>query len=90
MQDDALMYEELESTETRYVGYIGEKDRLDFVITRTAHFYGKKLVACLQTRRIAILDANEAEDPELLVELFDIDTHEAYSLANFLSGRLSV
>jgi hypothetical protein len=90
VHEDALLYEETEATESRFVGFLGTTERLDFVITSTSHFYGKKLVTCLQSRRCAILDAAEAEDVDLIKQQFDLDDEEsAASLATFLSSQLS-
>lgn len=88
MSDHDLMYDETEDTFTRFVGYVGAKTRFDLAITTTNHFFGKKLVYCLQTGRSAILTAEEAEDTEYLCTAFNLPVEEAEELTHFLSANL--
>lgn len=83
-----VMYDESETTTTRYVGFVGQCSRFDLAITTTAHFYGKRLVVCLQTGRSAILSAEESEDPSYLADTFRISADEAEEMGEFLSANL--
>ncbi|UOF89124.1 DUF3055 domain-containing protein [Fodinisporobacter ferrooxydans] len=84
-----LMYDETEPTSTRYVGFVGSYGRFDLAILQTNHFYGKKLVICLQTNRCAILDQSEAEHAPYIQEVFQLRSEEeAEELSNFLSHNI--
>lgn len=84
------MYDENETTQTRYVGFVGNH-RWDLAITRTAHFYGKSLVIDLQSGRTGILNQDDlAEDKiHLLAETFGLtDEEQTEELAEFLRSAL--
>ena len=83
-----VMYDEHETTDTRFVGFVGQCSRFDLAITTTRHFYGKRLVICLQTGRSAILSAEESEDPAYLADAFRISPEEAGEMSEFLSANL--
>ena len=83
-----VMYDESETTTTRFVGFVGDVSRFDLAITTTAHFYGKRLVVCLQTGRSAILSAEESEDPSYLADAFRVSPEEATEMSQFLSANL--
>lgn len=83
-----VMYDEHETTATRFVGFVGQCSRFDLAITTTQHFYGKRLVICLQTERSAILSADESEDPAYLADAFRVSLEEAKEMGEFLSANL--
>lgn len=86
--EDFILYDETESTSTRYVGYAGEHTRFDLAITTTAHFYGKTLVTLIQTGRTAILSPEEAGDVDYMMEAFRVKELEARELSEFLTSNL--
>ncbi|MFC4766778.1 DUF3055 domain-containing protein [Effusibacillus consociatus] len=89
MADPIVMYDEIEKTETRYVGFVGEHARFDLMLTTTAHFYGKKVVTCLQTNRTAILNQKDAANLMYLAEAFALKSEEeAEELSEFLLANL--
>lgn len=88
MHDIDIMYDESEHTTTRFIGFVGARTRFDVAITATNHFFGKRLVSCLQTGRAAILNAEEAENAEYLADAFALPADEAEELSVFLSANL--
>lgn len=88
MSELDLMYDETEQTQTRFVGFIGQVSRFDVAITETVHFFGKKLVYCMQSGRSAILTSEEAEDAEYIASAFHVTAEEAEELSSFLSANL--
>jgi hypothetical protein len=84
-----LLYDETESTSTRFVGIAGDAARFDVIITTTAHFYGKKLVAVIQTGRTAIMSEDDALNLPFLMQAFNItDEDEVNEFSQFLSINL--
>ncbi|WP_026174400.1 DUF3055 domain-containing protein [Effusibacillus pohliae] len=89
MADRIFMYDQKEKTDTRYVGFVGDSGRFDLMIVTTAHFYGKKVVICLQTSRAAILDQKDAANAGYLAEAFALPTEaEAQELSEFLLANI--
>lgn len=75
-----------EATSTRFVTFIGESyKRFDLAITTTNRFYGKKLVADLQTGKTAIIGADDLDEEGYLEFTFKLSEEEALELRNFLA-----
>lgn len=88
MNELDLMYDETEETSTRFVGFVGARSRFDLAITTTHHFFGKKLVYCLQSGRCAILTAEEAQDTPYICDAFHVTEDEGTELCAFLNANL--
>jgi len=89
MDDTSILFDETESTQTRYVGFLTSSNRFDVAITKTHHFYGKSLVIIIQTGRSAIIGEEEAQSPDFLMAAFALENMEqAEEISNFLSGSL--
>jgi hypothetical protein len=89
MAEPIFMYDETEKTETRYVGFVGDHARFDLMIVTTVHFYGKKVVTCLQTNRTAIINEKDAANSAYLKEAFGLETDEAaVELSEFLLSNV--
>lgn len=84
------MYDDMEETTTRFVGFVGNQ-RWDLAITKTAHFYGKTLVACIQSGRVGIIGSDDLEEDKLplLGQTFGLnDEEDVQELAEFLRANL--
>jgi hypothetical protein len=88
MDEIDIMYDESEHTTTRFIGFVGMRTRFDVAITATHHFFGKRLVSCLQTGRAAILSAEEAENADYIAGAFSLPADEAEELSVFLAANL--
>ena len=88
VNDIDVMYDETEHTTTRFIGFVGKRNRFDVSITTTSHFFGKRLVNCLQTSRSAILSAEEAEDAGYIAQAFSLPEDEGEELSEFLAANL--
>jgi hypothetical protein len=74
-----------ESTSTRFVTFIGDSmKRFDLAVTMTNRFYGKKLVADLQSGRTAILGSDDLDEEGYLEHIFAISKEESNELRTFL------
>lgn len=89
MDDLHILYDETEHTSTRFVGITGNAARFDVIITTTAHFFGKKLVAVIQSGRTAIMSEDDATNLPYIMQAFNItDDEEAEEFSQFLSINL--
>ena len=75
-----------EETSTRFVCFIGEDSmkRFDLAITTTNRFYGKKLVADLQTGKTAIIGPDDLDEEGYLEHVFQLEEEESEELKAFL------
>ncbi|MFF2483709.1 DUF3055 domain-containing protein [Paenibacillus sp. NPDC058071] len=85
LPDYDFMSDTTEETTTRFVTFIAPSvKRFDLAITNTNRFYGKKLIADLQSGRTAIIGPDDLEQEGYLEHTFSITEEEAAELAQFL------
>lgn len=83
-----ILFDQEEITKVRHVGFIVGGTRFDFTITNSQHFFGKKIVTCLQSNRSAILDLHDVNMQETLTTFFNLSMEDAGHLANLLEDPL--
>ena len=84
MSERFYLYDETEQTKTRFVSFLGEKERLDLAITFTSRYYGKLIVLNMQTNRHAIIGKDDLEEPGYIEYAFQLNEDDAEALTNFL------
>lgn len=84
MSERFYLYDEMEDTKTRFVSFMGEKQRFDLAITMSSRYYGKLLVLNVLSNRFAIIGNDDLEEPGYLEEVFNIDRDDAEELRSFL------
>mgnify|MGYP001278391506 CR=1 FL=1 len=85
LPDYDFMSDSTEETSTRFVTFISPGlKRFDLAITTTNRFYGKKLVADMQTGTTAIIGPDDLEEEGYLERVFKLSEDEASELAQFL------
>ncbi len=83
-QEHLFLYDENETTTTRFVSFLGENTRHDLIITITEKFYGKKIVVNLQTNRAALVGQDDLKEEGYIEYAFGVTTEEAEELSEFL------
>ncbi len=86
---DEILFDEVETTRTRHIGFITGGKRFDFTLTNSEHFYGKTIVTCLQSNRSALLDGDDVENIDYLANWFKLSLEDAQHLSNFLKESLT-
>lgn len=86
MPNDELftLYDESETTQTRFVSFVGKSHRFDLGITVTDRFYGKLLVFNIQSNRYALIGEDDLEEPGYLEHVYGVTEEEASELKDFL------
>lgn len=84
MADLFYLYDDTETTQTRFVSFMGEATRFDLAVTTTNRFYGKKLVINIQNGRSAIIGHHDLEEEGYLEFAFNLNEQEAEELKTFL------
>lgn len=86
LEDIDFLSDSTEQTTTRFVCFITQSmKRFDLAITATDRFYGKKLVADLQSGKTAIIAADDLGEDGYLERVFALNEEEAGELNSFLS-----
>ncbi|MCC5801929.1 DUF3055 domain-containing protein [Rossellomorea vietnamensis] len=84
MSERFYLYDDTESTRTRFVSFMGENQRYDLAITQTERYYGKSLVLDLQGSRFAIMGRDDLDEPGYVESVFKLTEEEADELRDFL------
>lgn len=84
MSERFYLYDDTESTRTRFVSFMGENQRYDLAITQTERYYGKSLVLDLQGSRFAIMGRDDLDEPGYVEGVFKLTEEEADELRDFL------
>lgn len=80
------LYDSTEATSTRFVSFIGPSvKRFDLAVTASNRFFGKQLVADLQTGKTAIIGPDDLEEEGYLEHVFKLEEEEAAELRAFLA-----
>lgn len=83
-QERFFLYDEKESTQTRFVSFMGDSHRYDLAIMTTDRYYGKKMVLDIQGNRFAIIGNDDLEDPGYIEHAYNMSEIEADELRDFL------
>ncbi|KAB7706995.1 DUF3055 family protein [Bacillus aerolatus] len=84
MTERFFLYDETESTTTRYISFMGEHQRFDLALIQTDHYYGKRIVLDIQGSRFAIIGRDDLDEPGYLEQVFKLTGEEAAELRDFL------
>lgn len=86
---DQVLFDEVETTRTRHIGFITEGRRFDFTLTYSDLFCGKTMVTCLQSNKSALLDGHDVDNLDYLGKTYNLNSIDTGHLANFLKVPLS-
>ncbi|OMP67811.1 DUF3055 domain-containing protein [Domibacillus epiphyticus] len=84
MSERFFLYDEKDTTTTRFVSFAGEHARYDLALMQTDRYYGKRIVMNLQGRRYAIIGRDDLDEPGYIEYAFDLSEEEAQELKEFL------
>ncbi|KYD29409.1 DUF3055 domain-containing protein [Geobacillus sp. NFOSA3] len=89
MNERFYLYDDTVDTKTRFVSFLGERQRFDLAIIQTDRFYGKYLVLDLQSNRFAIIGQDDLEEPGYLEHAYRLSEEDANDLRSFLYECIS-
>lgn len=89
MNERFYLYDDTVNTKTRFVSFLGERQRFDLAIIQTERFYGKYLVLDLQSNRFAIIGQDDLEEPGYLEHAYRLSEEDANDLRSFLYECIS-
>ncbi|MBM7552914.1 DUF3055 domain-containing protein [Thalassobacillus pellis] len=79
------LYDEMEQSNVRFIGFTTMEGRYDFGIVYTSQFFGKPLIICMQTGQSALIDGADIRDLDYLLTKFKLPNYRvAMDLADFL------
>lgn len=87
-EDLFYLYDDTETTKTRFVSFMGKTNRFDLALTISSRFYGKVLVLNLQSNRFAIIGHDDLEEEGYLEHIYQLNEEEAEELREFLAQSI--
>jgi hypothetical protein len=84
MSERFFLYDDTVETKTRFVSFLGERQRFDLAIIQTDRFYGKYLVLDMQSNRFAIIGQDDLDEPGYLEYAYNLSEEDAKDLRSFL------
>ncbi|WP_216831032.1 DUF3055 domain-containing protein [Alkalihalobacterium elongatum] len=88
MSERFFLYDEEETTKTRYVSFMGDNQRFDLAIVKTTRHYGKQLVLDMQSNRFAIIGQDDLDEPGYLEHVYKLSDEDAEELRSFLQEMM--
>ncbi|WP_050616273.1 DUF3055 domain-containing protein [Bacillus testis] len=84
MEDIFYLYDYKETTNTRFVSFVGDSQRFDLAIISSDRFFGKQLVLDMQSNTFAILGSDDLEEEGYLESAYSLTAQQAEELRGFL------
>ena len=84
MEERFYLYDYKEQTNTRFVSFVGESQRIDLAIISSERFYGKQLVLDMQSNAFAIIGQDDLDEEGYLEHAFRLSEEQAAELKDFL------
>ncbi|MFB9757104.1 MULTISPECIES: DUF3055 domain-containing protein [Bacillaceae] len=84
MSERFFLYDDTVTTQTRFVSFMGEKERYDLALVISDRYYGKVLVLDILRNKFAIIGRDDLDEPGYLEHAYDLDEEGAEELRSFL------
>ncbi|REH91116.1 DUF3055 domain-containing protein [Staphylococcus felis] len=82
---DMFLYDDIEPSQIRFVGFVGEHSRYDLVLIQTDRHYGKTLVLNTQTNKFGIIGTDDLEEGGYIAYILGVSDEEADEITEYLS-----
>ncbi|QLK85593.1 DUF3055 domain-containing protein [Staphylococcus sp. 17KM0847] len=86
---DMFLYDDIEPSQIRFVGFIGEHSRYDLVLIQTDRHYGKTLVLNTQTNKFGIIGTDDLEEEGYIAYILGVNDDEADEITAYLSDVIA-
>ncbi|KIX90628.1 cytosolic protein [Staphylococcus microti] len=81
---DMFLYDDIEPSQIRFVGFIGEESRYDLVLLQTDRHYGKTLVLNTQTNKFGIIGTDDLEEEGYIAYILGVNEAEGKEITEYL------
>ncbi|UEX89626.1 DUF3055 domain-containing protein [Staphylococcus ratti] len=81
---DMYLYDDIEPSQVRFVGFVGEHSRYDLVLIQTDRHYGKTLVLNTQTNKFGIIGTDDLEEEGYIAYILGVNDEEADEITDYL------
>ncbi|EGQ3333788.1 DUF3055 domain-containing protein [Staphylococcus pseudintermedius] len=81
---DMFLYDDIEPSQIRFVGFVGEHSRYDLVLIQTDRHYCKTLVLNTQTNKFGIIGTDDLEEEGYIAYILGVSEEEGDEIRAYL------
>lgn len=82
---DMYLYDDDESSQVQFVGFVGEFSRYDLMLIQTNRHFGKTIVLNMQTNKFGIIGTDDLEEEGYIAYILGITENEGNEITEYLN-----
>ena len=81
---DMYLYDDDESSQVQFVGFVGEFSRYDLMLIQTDRHFGKTMVLNMQTNKFGIIGTDDLEEEGYIAYILGVTENEGNEITEYL------
>ena len=81
---DMYLYDDDESSQVQFVGFVGEYSRYDLMLIQTDRHFGKTMVLNMQTNKFGIIGTDDLEEEGYIAYILGVTENEGNEITEYL------
>lgn len=82
---DMYLYDDDESSQVQFVGFVGEYSRYDLMLIQTDRHFGKTMVLNMQTNKFGIIGTDDLEEEGYIAYILGVTENEGNEITEYLN-----
>ena len=82
---DMYLYDDDESSQVQFVGFVGEYSRYDLMLIQTDRHFGKTIVLNMQTNKFGIIGTDDLEEEGYIAYILGVTENEGNEITEYLN-----
>ncbi|MFH4907602.1 DUF3055 domain-containing protein [Staphylococcus cohnii] len=82
---DMYLYDDDESSQVQFVGFLGEFSRYDLMLIQTNRHFGKTIVLNMQTNKFGIIGTDDLEEEGYIAYILGVTENEGNEITEYLN-----
>lgn len=82
---DMYLYDDDESAQVQFVGFVGEHSRYDLMLVQTNRHFGKTIVLNMQTNKFGIIGTDDLEEEGYIAHILGVSEIEGNEVTAYLN-----
>ncbi|PTF22317.1 cytosolic protein [Staphylococcus cohnii] len=82
---DMYLYDDDESSQVQFVGFVGEFSRYDLMLIQTNRHFGKTIVLNMQTNKFGIIGTDDLEEEGYIAYILVVTENEGNEITEYLN-----
>jgi len=79
------LYDDDESSQVQFVGFVGEFSRYDLMLIQTDRHFGKTIVLNMQTNKFGIIGTDDLEEEGYIAYILGVTENEGNEITEYLN-----